>query len=77
MQKLDKSKIEYRLGSAGGGNQIRQPYVGKTFLKNISETNLSKNYPNVEHIHKYGMYIGNYPDLTKKILTIFVKQLTQ
>ena len=74
-KKLDKSKIEYRLGSAGGGNQIRQPYVGKTFLKNISETNLSKNYPNVEHIHKYGMYIGNYPDLTKKNIDYICKTI--
>lgn len=72
-KKLDKNKIEYRLGSAGGGNQIRQPYVNKIFSKNISESYLHKNYPNVEHIHKYGMYIGNYPELSKKDIDYICK----
>ncbi len=53
--------IEFRRGSAGGGNQLRQPYL-KPFVKK----NLYKNYPITEHIHFYGYYIGNYPDLSKK-----------
>ena len=34
-EKFDQNSIEYRIGSAGGGNEIRQPYVKafKKFLK--------------------------------------------
>ena len=41
---LEKNKIEFRRGNAGGGNQLRQPYLQK-FTKNIN----LKNFPNVEH----------------------------
>ena len=58
---LEKNKIEFRRGNAGGGNQLRQPYLQK-FTKNIN----LKNFPNVEHVHHFGYYIGNYPSLTKK-----------
>ena len=58
---LDKNNIEYRQGSAGGGNQLRQPYLKKYFKKNYY-----KNFPNTDHIHKYAMYIGNYPELPKE-----------
>lgn len=50
--------IEFRRGSAGGGNQIRQPY-----LKGVVPNNHHKQFPEVEHIHFYGFYIGNFPDL--------------
>ncbi len=63
---LIKSNIEFRRGNAGGGNQLRQPYI-KKFLKN---ENFLK-YKNVEQIHFFGYYIGNYPDLSKqKIIKI-------
>lgn len=55
------NKIEFRRGSAGGGNQLRQPYLKKLIKKNDW-----KNFPITEHIHKYGFYIGNFPDLSKK-----------
>jgi CDP-6-deoxy-D-xylo-4-hexulose-3-dehydrase len=58
MQALSDHKVEFRRGSAGGGNQLRQPY-----LKGIIDNDEYKNYPVVEHIHYYGFYIGNYPDL--------------
>ena len=57
---LLKNKIEFRRGSAGGGNQLRQPYL-KKFVKNI---NLN-NFKEVDHIHFFGYYIGNYPSLTR------------
>tara|TARA_B100001057_G_C22832777_1_gene944021 strand:+ start:163 stop:1341 length:1179 start_codon:yes stop_codon:yes gene_type:complete len=57
---LTKNGIEFRRGNAGGGNQLRQPYLRK-YVKNIN----LKNFPNVEHIHHFGYYIGNYPSLTK------------
>lgn len=55
---LSLNNIEYRKGSAGGGNQIRQPYITK-LNKNFD----CKLFPNSEHMHFYSIYIGNYPDL--------------
>ena len=57
---LKNNGIEFRMGSAGGGNQLRQPY-----LDDIVKKNDYKNFPITEHIHFYGMYIGNYPELKK------------
>lgn len=60
VQRMDKEGIEFRMGSAGGGNQLRQPYLrermGKIFL----------NFPETEHIHFFGFYVGNYPTLEPK-----------
>ena len=57
--KLDESGIEYRRGSAGGGNQLRQPY-----LRNVLPKDTYTSCPITDHIHFFGMYIGNFPDLT-------------
>ncbi len=57
---LEKNGIEFRKGSVGGGNQLRQPYLKKIYRKNFH-----LNFPNTEHLHFYSMYIGNYPDLNK------------
>ena len=69
---MKKYNIEFRRGNAGGGNQLRQPYL-KPFLKNI---NLKK-FPEVDHVHFFGYYIGNYPSLNtskiKKICSILNK----
>jgi CDP-6-deoxy-D-xylo-4-hexulose-3-dehydrase len=61
MRKLREAGIEFRRGSAGGGNQIRQPY-----LKDIVPEGYHLEFPETEHIHFYGFYIGNFPDLTNK-----------
>ena len=61
---LTINNIEFRRGNAGGGNQLRQPYI-KEFIK---IRNFSK-FKNVEHIHFFGYYIGNYPDLKKEKIT--------
>jgi CDP-6-deoxy-D-xylo-4-hexulose-3-dehydrase len=53
--------IEFRRGNAGGGNQLRQPYLKKY----VSHLDL-KNFQNVEHVHHFGYYIGNFPSLKKK-----------
>jgi len=58
MDKMRKGGIEFRRGSAGGGNQIRQPY-----LKGIVPINHHLEFPETEHVHFYGFYIGNFPDL--------------
>ena len=57
MMKMSDEKIEFRRGSAGGGNQLRQPYLKKL----LGDT--YKNYPEVDHIHFHGFYIGNFPSL--------------
>ena len=60
--KLEENGIEYRRGSAGGGNQMRQPYVKSIF--NFTEEDFKKISPVTDHVHFYGMYLGNYPELT-------------
>ena len=58
--------VEFRRGSSGGGNQLRQPY-----LKGMMPEREYEKYPEIEHIHFYGYYIGNYPTLEKqKILDL-------
>ena len=57
---LKKNGIEFRRGNAGGGNQLRQPYLKKQIKKFNPKT-----FKNVEHIHFFGYYIGNYPSLKK------------
>lgn len=58
MATMRASGIEFRRGSAGGGNQIRQPY-----LKGVVPDGHHRDFPEVEHIHFFGFYIGNFPDL--------------
>ena len=58
---LTKNKVEFRRGNAGGGNQMRQPYLKKIIrLKNFND------FKNVEHVHHFGYYVGNFPTLSKK-----------
>jgi CDP-6-deoxy-D-xylo-4-hexulose-3-dehydrase len=58
MGKMRDADVEFRRGSAGGGNQLRQPY-----LKGIVKDGYYREFPETEHIHFYGFYIGNFPDL--------------
>ena len=58
---MNEAGVEFRRGSSGGGNQIRQPY-----LREIIKEKEWENYPEVEHIHFFGYYIGNYPDLSQE-----------
>lgn len=58
-KKLKDYGIEFRRGLSGGGNQMRQP-----FFK--SKYNDFSDFENIEHIHNYSWYIGNYPGLEKE-----------
>jgi len=58
MAHMRSNGIEFRRGSAGGGNHLRQPY-----LRGIVSENEWINYPETEHVHFHGFYVGNYPDL--------------
>jgi CDP-6-deoxy-D-xylo-4-hexulose-3-dehydrase len=57
--KLKENGIEFRRGLSGGGNQMRQPFF-KSFYTDFSD------FPNIEHIHNFSWYIGNYPGLEKE-----------
>lgn len=59
MAALRQAGVEFRRGSAGGGNQLRQPY-----LKSVVPVDHHKRFPQVDHIHFFGFYIGNFPDLS-------------
>lgn len=63
-KRLEKHEIEYRKGSAGGGNQMRQPYVREEF--NFSDKDIKRIAPVTDHIHFFGMYLGNYPELSNE-----------
>lgn len=58
MVQMRAGGIEFRRGSAGGGNQVRQPY-----LRGIVPDGHHLNFPETEHVHFYGFYLGNFPDL--------------
>jgi CDP-6-deoxy-D-xylo-4-hexulose-3-dehydrase len=58
MKALREAGVEFRRGTSGGGNQLRQPY-----LRRVLGDDAWKKYPKVDHVHFFGMYIGNYPDL--------------
>ena len=57
---MNEAQVEFRRGSSGGGNQMRQPY-----LRGVVAEGAWDNYPEVEHIHHFGWYIGNYPGLER------------
>jgi len=66
---LEEEKVEYRLGTAGGGNQALQPY-----LKNFSHK-IFGDLKNANYIHTNGLYIGNHPELTEEQIINLCKKL--
>lgn len=67
---LNNEKVEYRIGTAGGGNQARQPYLDKyDFVKH--------DLSNVDHIHDFGLYIGNHPELVEKDIINLCEELNR
>ena len=67
---FNELNIEYRRGSAGGGNQLRQPY-----LKNLKID--KPKLPVTDHVHFFGSYIGNFPELNYELIDYLVKRLNQ
>jgi len=62
---LREHKVEFRRGTSGGGNQLRQPFMRKLMPDEFEK------YPKVDHVHFFGCYIGNYPELeVEKILRL-------
>lgn len=66
---LKENGIEFRRGMSGGGNQLMQPYLRKLFGNEYLK------YPSVNHVHHFGWYIGNYPDLNKGLIPKLCKML--
>jgi CDP-6-deoxy-D-xylo-4-hexulose-3-dehydrase len=54
---MREAKVEHRRGTSGGGNELRQPYLRRLYPEEY------KKYPQVDHVHFYGYYIGNYPSV--------------
>lgn len=57
---LREENVEFRRGTAGGGNQLRQPFIRALNL-GYDPADLR----NADHIHFYGLYTGNFPDLDR------------
>tara|TARA_R110000787_G_scaffold280189_1_gene390802 strand:- start:11436 stop:12617 length:1182 start_codon:yes stop_codon:yes gene_type:complete len=66
---LEAEGVEYRLGSAGGGNQARQPYLKKFDFKIVGELT------NSDYIHEYSLYIGNHTELKDEDIISLCKKL--
>ena len=56
---LRNNGIEFRRGLSGGGNQMRQPFF-KSIYSDFYD------FPNIEHIHNFSWYVGNYPGLERE-----------
>ena len=66
MASLRAHRVEFRRGTSGGGNQLRQPY-----LRRLLGPEEYRKYPCADQVHFYGFYIGNYPTLEReKILRL-------
>jgi len=57
---MDAAGIEHRRGNAGGGNQLRQPYLAGIAPP---KADIPRLFPVIDHVHFYGFYVGNYPTL--------------
>ena len=68
---LEEMSIEYRIGTAGGGNQERQPYLREGKYKYRVSGELDK----ANHIHEYGLYLGNHTDVTEKMIVDLCERL--
>jgi len=68
---LKDEGVEFRVGTAGGGNQALQPYLEKYNFKIVNELN------NANYIHHYGLYIGNHSELEQSQITKLCSKLNE
>ena len=66
---LELSGIEYRLGTAGGGNQANQPYLDNFPFKVVGDLDF------VNYVHNNSLYIGNHTELTDEQIINLVERL--
>jgi len=69
MEAMTVARVEFRRGTSGGGNQLRQPYLRRLLGDEY------KYYPQVDHVHFFGFYIGNYPDLEPEKIDVLCEIL--
>ena len=67
---LRANGIEFRRGLSGGGNQLRQPFFKD---KNIDYDN----FKNVDHVHDFSWYVGNYPSLEIEKIDHLIRVLNE
>tara|TARA_R100001129_G_scaffold16887_1_gene11037 strand:- start:18536 stop:19747 length:1212 start_codon:yes stop_codon:yes gene_type:complete len=79
---LKSNNIEFRRGLSGGGNQLRQPYIsrhaekiGRSWQVGMTDQALQQSFANIEHVHNYSWYIGNYPSLEREKITNLITLL--
>lgn len=70
---LTEESVEFRVGTAGGGNQARQPYLkqGKYKFKIKGKLNVTN------HIHDYGLYLGNNSDITEEMILNLTNKINE
>ena len=70
---LSNMSVEYRIGTVGGGSQARQPYLrsGKYDYRIVGDLSVTN------HIHEFGLYVGNHPELTKEQITALASALNE
>jgi CDP-6-deoxy-D-xylo-4-hexulose-3-dehydrase len=66
---LKEKGIEFRRGLSGGGNQLRQPFFKKNYNINYDD------FKNIDHVHHFSWYIGNYPTLEKEKISTLINIL--
>ena len=66
---LREKGIEFRRGLSGGGNQLRQPYFKKNYNINYDD------FKNMDHVHHFGWYVGNYPTLEREKIDTLIETL--
>lgn len=66
---LEEQGVEYRLGTAGGGNQARQPYLERYGHCIVGALAVS------DYIQDQGLYIGNHPELTEEQILDLCRRL--
>jgi CDP-6-deoxy-D-xylo-4-hexulose-3-dehydrase len=69
-QILEDNQVEYRIGTAGGGNQAKQPYLEKYDY-------YAGDLPNSDYIHKFALYVGNHPELKEEQIKELCKKLNE
>jgi len=68
---LYNNKVEFRIGTAGGGNQVRQPYL----KEGKYDYYIFQSLKNADHVHFYGLYVGNHTELTSQQILSLCERL--
>ena len=69
---LHAENVEFRRGTAGGGNMARQHFIRRAF-PDVNPAELK----NAEYIHRFGIYMGNYPGLEREKIKMLCDKLNE